>query len=120
MARRTDCRRYSDGFKATAVRLSELEGTQTQDVARILDIHPFMLSRWKKDWREGRIVAENDRSKLDSEERSELARLRKVEKSYERLQQKHALLKKTIQYISEQKRKSSSTSILKGGSSRLR
>ena len=47
--------KYSDEFKATAVRLSELPGVAVQDVAASLYIHPFMLSRWRKDAREGRI-----------------------------------------------------------------
>ncbi len=41
-------RRYSPTFKATAVRLSRLPGVRVQDVAASLYIHPFMLSRWRK------------------------------------------------------------------------
>ena len=37
--------KYSDEFKATAVRLSEMPGVAVQDVAESLYIHPFMLSR---------------------------------------------------------------------------
>jgi len=48
--------KYSDQFKATAVRLSELPGVAVQDVAASLYIHPFMLSRWRKQAREGVIV----------------------------------------------------------------
>ena len=48
--------RYSMHFKATAVRLSELPGLLIQDVAEALDIHPLMLSRWRKQAREGLIV----------------------------------------------------------------
>jgi transposase-like protein len=40
--------RYSEQFKATAVRLSQLPGVQVQDVAASLYIHPFMLSRWRR------------------------------------------------------------------------
>ncbi len=40
--------RYSMQFKATAVRLSEIPDVLIQDVAEALDIHPFMLSRWRK------------------------------------------------------------------------
>lgn len=40
--------KYSDEFKATAVRLSSLPGVAIQDVAESLYIHPFMLSRWRK------------------------------------------------------------------------
>ncbi len=50
--------KYSDRFKATAVRLSELPGVEVQDVAESLYIHPFMLSRWRKQVREGRIVTQ--------------------------------------------------------------
>jgi len=48
--------RYSDEFKSTAVRLSQLPGVEVQDVAASLYIHPFMLSRWRKQAREGLIV----------------------------------------------------------------
>lgn len=37
--------------------LGELNGVQVQDVAEALDIHPFMLSRWRREAREGRIKA---------------------------------------------------------------
>jgi transposase len=49
--------RYGDRFKATAVKLSSLPGVLIQDVAAALDIHPFMLSLWRKHVRDGVIVA---------------------------------------------------------------
>ena len=39
--------RYSDEFKATAVKLSRLRGVKVGDVAESLCSHPFMLSRWR-------------------------------------------------------------------------
>ena len=48
--------KYSEDFKATAVKLSHLPGVAIKDVADSLYIHPFMLSRWRKEAREGRIV----------------------------------------------------------------
>ena len=45
--------RYGAKFKATAVKLSSLPGVLIQDVASALDIHPFMLSLWRKQVREG-------------------------------------------------------------------
>lgn len=45
--------RYSLEFKLTAVRLSQQRGIQVQAVAEALDIHPFMLSRWRKEVRDG-------------------------------------------------------------------
>ena len=47
---------YPDEFKAKAVQLSLLDGVQVQEVARMLDIHPFMLSRWRKEYREGKFA----------------------------------------------------------------
>lgn len=50
--------RYPDSFKAKAVQLSLQEGVQVKAVAESLDIHPFMLSRWRKEYREGKIVVD--------------------------------------------------------------
>jgi transposase len=100
--------RYSEEFKATAVKLSGLPDVRVQDVAEALDIHPFMLSRWRKEVRDGVIVAKG--AKLDVETASELKRLRELERKYRILQEEHALLKKAIRFASERRRKSSSSS----------
>jgi transposase len=64
--------RYGDQFKATAVALSHVPGVLVKDVAEALDIHPFMLSLWRKQVRDGVIVAKP--SKLDPETKAELKR----------------------------------------------
>ena len=110
MSRRKEYRRYSPHFKATAVKMSHLKGIQSKDVAESLDIHPLMLSRWRKDYREGRIMAVGKDVKLDSKEVRELKRLKQVEKRYKLLKEQHVLLKKAIQYSAEQKKKSLSLS----------
>ncbi len=69
--------KYSDEFKATAVRLSELPGVAIQDVAASLYIHPFMLSRWRKEAREGRIVTKG--VEVDKDVAAELKALREGE-----------------------------------------
>jgi transposase len=100
--------RYSQEFKATAVRLSDLPDVLIQDVADALDIHPFMLSRWRKQAREGLIVTKG--VKIDTETAAELKRLREVEKQYKVLQEEHEILKKVIRFVSDRKRKSSNSS----------
>jgi len=45
--------RYTLEFKLKAVKLSQLKGVEVQAVADALEIHPFMLSKWRKDAREG-------------------------------------------------------------------
>jgi transposase len=102
--------RYSETFKATAVKLATMKGVLKQDVAESLDIHPFMLSRWIKEVREGKIVAKGKKVELDSETVTELKRLKKLEKEHERLKLEHALLKKAIRFCSEQKQTSSASS----------
>lgn len=101
--------KYSEEFKATAVALSQLEGVAVQDVASELDIHPFMLSLWRKQVREGKIVA-NQPKITDEKLSAELRELRKMKKDYERLKEEHDILKKSIRFISERRQKSSSSS----------
>ena len=107
MARKKQYDFYGDEFKATAVALGALPGVQSQSVAEVLDIHPVMLYRWKKELREGKIVASSKTNVLDSETKRELARLRRKERALEALKQEHELLKKSIQYSLARKKKSS-------------
>ena len=100
--------RYGDRFKATAVKLSSLPGVLIQDVAAALDIHPFMLSLWRKQVRDGVIMAKG--AKLDVQTKAELKRLREVERQHKVLKEEHELLKKAIRFASDRKRKSSGLS----------
>lgn len=108
--------KYSDRFKATAVRLSELPGVAVQDVAESLYIHPFMLSRWRKQTREGQIVSRE--IQVDKDVAAELKSLREVKKKYERLKLEHEILKKAIAFTSQRKARSSSSSKPTGKPSR--
>jgi transposase len=71
--------RYSSDFKATAIRLSQLLGVAVQDVAASLYIHPFMLSRWRKQAREGMIMAKG--VVVDKEVAAELKDVGKVSRA---------------------------------------
>lgn len=102
-------RSYSKEFKSTAVRLSNVPGVQVQDVAEALLIHPTLLTRWRKESREG-LIEDNGESKLDAEMASDLKRLRELEKEHARLKEEHELLKKAIRFCSERKQKSSPSS----------
>lgn len=93
--------RYSPSFKATAVRLSQLPGVRVRDVAASLYIHPFMLSRWRKQAREGLIMTKG--VAVDPAVAAELKELRRVKKAYEQLKVEHALLKKAIAFTSARK-----------------
>ena len=95
--------RYTNEFKAKAVQLSHLKGVQIKQVAESLDIHPFMLSRWRKEYREGKIVADK-RQKVTSvkQEKKQLDKLKALEKEVARLKQENDLLKKWQRYLAEQ------------------
>ena len=100
--------RYSERFKPSAVRLSSLPGVRVQDVAESLYIHPFMLSRWRKQAREGIIVTKS--VEVDKEIAAELKELRKLKKAHERLKMEHDILKKAIAFTSALRAKSSPSS----------
>jgi len=125
--------RYSNEFKIQAVRLSLHPQIQTQDVAHALDIHPFMLSKWKKDYREGKLKPAANaaglslpkvlRSPVQDLEKRELKRrlkrlqakvearaeARTLERKLAALQVEHDLLKKVIRFNIERRRRNSSS-----------
>lgn len=109
MSRKTKYDSYDDQYKATAVELGGLPGVTAKDVAELLEIHPIMLYRWKKEYREGSIMKKRSKGILETKEKAELKRLRKLEKAHETLLMEYDLLKKSIQYCSAQKKKSSSS-----------
>lgn len=87
---------YSNALKVKAVQLAALSGVLTQDVASALDIHPFMLSCWKKKFREGTLVAKRgERVRIDHETAAELKRLRALERENAILKEELTLLKKS-------------------------
>lgn len=104
--------KYSDEFKATAVALSHLDGVAVQDVAHELGIHPFMLSKWRKQVREGEIVSK--KVQLDDKVAAQLKELKQLKKDHARLQMEHDLLKKSIRFTSDRRAKSSSSSTRTG------
>ena len=108
MARRTGpvkIKNYGLDFKLKAVHLSNQPGVLVKDVAESLDIHPFMLSKWRKQVRDGELAG-SVTLPVEPETVAELRRLRDVEKQFKRLQMEHDLLKKAIRFASERKAKS--------------
>lgn len=78
-------RRYSDEFKLTAVRLSQQPGMQVQTVAAALEIHPFMLSKWRKDARDGALRGRAAATPASGPAR-EIAAFQALERKYAALQ----------------------------------
>ena len=95
-------RKYSDEFKLTAVRLSQQPELQVSAVAAALEIHPFMLSKWRKDVRDGRLSGHVSKAPKPGPAR-EIAKLQELEKAHALLKEEHALLKKAIRFCSARK-----------------
>src|SRR6266567_3440705 len=72
--------RYGIAFKLKAVQMSNQPGVLIKDVAESLCIHPFMLSRWRKEVRDGELVGKV--APIDAPAVAELKRLREVELQY--------------------------------------
>jgi transposase len=106
--------RYSVEFKLTAVKLSHMPGVEVQTVANALDIHPFMLSRWRKEVREGVLKGRARRVDLPSRPAREIKQLQALKREYAMLKEEHELLKKAIRFCSERKRRSSRSSTASG------
>ena len=114
MARRVGpvkVRRYSLEFKLKAVKLSQLKGVEVQAVADALEIHPFMLSRWRKEARDGVLRGRVSVPKaLKAAPARTMQRFQALRRAHVLLQEEHALLKKLIRFTSARKRTSSLSS----------
>src|SRR5262245_23590406 len=110
--------RYSLEFKRAAVRLSQLDGVEVQAVARALDIHPFMLGRWRREAREGELRGVKGSVAFKAPSSREVRRLQELEKEHALLLEEHELLKKAIRFCSERARTSTGSSKGSGGRSR--
>ncbi len=109
-------REYSLEFKVTAVRLSQQPGIQVQAVAAALDIHPFMLSKWRKQVRDG--VLRGKGRDLTVPPLREIRRLQALERAHALLQEEHELLKKAIRFCSVERKTSSRSSRRSGARTR--
>lgn len=103
--------RHDIQFKRQAVKLANHPEIRTQDVAAALGIHPFMLSRWKKELRDGKALMDKPKKQLRAptvEAADE--RIRELERENAQLREENDLLKKLGPSGSPRKRKSSPSS----------
>src|SRR5262252_9384264 len=81
-----------------------MPGVQVQTVADALDIHPIMLSRWRKEAREGILKGRARRGIVEGRRAREIKRLQTLEREHAMLREEHELLKKAIRFCSERRR----------------
>ena len=97
---------YSKEFKLKAVKLTLSPDNKVKDIAEGLGIHPMMLSRWRKEYREGVLHGDGQVRNLMSKKKKtpthKLTEFAKLKKENVRLQQENDLLKKWQLYLAEQ------------------
>jgi len=103
--------RYPDDFKIKAVQLADHPDILAKDVAEDLGIHPILLYRWRKEYREGKFKEDKRRNKVRvaAKKVTELLRIQELERENQKLRIENDLLKKTIEFNSEKRRRSSSS-----------
>ena len=97
---------YPIDFKIKAVQLSLRDDVSSKDVAQALDIHPLMLSRWRKEYREGKFLnkprySSNNELMAKLPNKKELNKIKQLQKENERLKLENDLLKKWQRYLAE-------------------
>nr|WP_298373270.1 transposase [uncultured Halomonas sp.] len=103
---------YSTEFKVKSVEWSHQAHRSVKGVAEALDIHPFMLSRWRKEYREGKFAMKRvkiapEYAKKKIQEQDEIARLKC---RISELQEENDLLKKFQRFLAEERRKRTGSS----------
>ena len=121
MARRVGpkkVRQYSLEFKLKAVKLSQLKGIEVQAVADALEIHPFMLSRWRKEARDGVLRGRVSLPRaVQAPPARDMKRFQALQRAHALLEEEHALLKKLIRFTSARKPTRSRSSTKNGNGS---
>ena len=93
------------------MKLSQLKGVEVQAVADALEIHPFMLSRWRKEARDGVLRGRvSVPAGVKTRPAREMKRFQALRRAQALLQEEHALLKKLIRFSSARKPTSSRSS----------
>ena len=106
-------RRYTNEYKVSAVRMTFKAGVLIKDIAQSLDIHPYMLSRWRKEYFEGKLVADERKTSKNliavprKKELTDSERVKKLEIENAALKKEVDFLKKWEAFLAEQRRKDS-------------
>lgn len=117
-AGRRKVQQYSLEFKLKAVRLSHLQGVAVHAVAEALEIHPFMLSRWRKEARDGVLRGRVSVAQaVKTPPAREMKRFQALQRAHALLQEEHALLRKLIRFTSARKPRSLRSSSKNGKAS---
>lgn len=105
---------YTMEFKIRVVRLTFELDAKAIDIAKILNLHPMMIYRWRQEYREGKFIdkpsrrismtKESDQRKVEQAKDDEISRLKaELAKS----KKENSFLKKWGRYLKDQKKSGS-------------
>lgn len=101
------CRRFSQDFKKKAVQASFESPESVGTVAAKLELHPDLLSRWRRQMAGRENDKEPDFSKLTPPARSNASlerEVRRLKKSLERQKLENEILKKATEYFAKNRK----------------
>ena len=87
---------FDDEFKKEAVRLASDPNRLMKDVAAELGVHPFSISRWKKELRDGKKRSKPQKNSKEPKD----ARVAYLERKVARIEEESEILKKAIAIFS--------------------
>lgn len=85
---------YNYQFKHTAVSVANHPRIQANLVAECLGIHPFMLYRWQKDMKDGKLEDNGKEARSKTALAEAEKKIRKLERENRRLRDENIVLKK--------------------------
>jgi len=95
---------YSLEFKQQAVLFASHPDIPVNEVANILGIHPFMLSRWKKEMKDKKLTGKNTITIPKSELVDANKTIAQLEKKLHALEEENEILKKFNRFVADKNR----------------
>ena len=103
---------YSKEFKVMVVKLTHMEDVQIKKISDCMGLHPLMVSRWRKEVRDGKLLATDSRRvemtlKKPTNMKKADDKTKELEKEIKRLKAENEVLKKWQGYLAEVRQKDS-------------
>ena len=105
---------YSVEFKIKIIKLTFELDVKAIDIAKVLNLHPMMIYRWRQEYREGKFVEEPSRrismtkdtslpKKNDDKINEKNDEIKRLKKELAAAQKENDFLKKWERYLKDQK-----------------
>ena len=103
---------YSKEFKVMVVKLTHMDDVQIKKISDCMGLHPLMVSRWRKEVRDGKLLATDSRRvemtlKKPTNTKKADDKTKELEKEIKRLKAENEVLKKWQGYLAEVRQKDS-------------